>query len=351
MNDQLLEGFEADWISEGTWLKEQHFRGLLEIHLTVCNSIFSRHKWARPPYRYWDLHAGPGYLKDRYRGGQSYPGSPAVFLETAGQQLDGYGFKAMFFERRPEVADQLRYSVSCLFPGLRPSIFAEPCEDVMERWLQHIGRDTRQLGLIYSDPIGTRIPVDLLKHAAAALPKVDILCHVAANSGSYKRGGREYGGQHQLADDIRAIGKDYFLIREPYGPWQWTFVFLTNWDRCPEWKRAGFHRGDIPGYGQDLLERLDLTKRELHARRNTPLPFGLTAPTPSTSGTPDSLPSGRRSSSGPVESVSGADSGQPASPTISPTRPGEPSTSPRTSSPSATNATAERTGRSDDDDA
>ena len=339
--EALAEGFEAKWISAETWQKECHFRGILEMHIRIVKGISSR--WPIPPYLYADLHAGPGYLKDPRRG--SYNGSPLIFLDQS-SHLER--FEALFFEKQPEVADQLRRSVwhaaATLHRRLQPTVFAECCEDAMARWLRRTGRNVRRYGLIYSDPIGKRIPVELLQQAAVALPRTDILCYPSATA--YKR-----EGKYRLADDIDAIGKRYALIREPQGPWQWTFILLTNWAEFPAWEKAGFYRVDT-GRGQEILSQLNLTSREFHAQRNAELPFAFppTAPTPSTSGTRSSAPSERRSSSGQAGSANGASNGQRPNPITLPIPRGGTSTFPRTSSPSATSATAEHTGRSGEDD-
>ncbi len=329
------------WISAETRLKEEDFRGLLKMHLPVCRGILSRHPdW--PSYLYVDLHGGPGWLS--YRGGPEFPGSPLIAVQEildAGLQAD-----TLHFEDDPAITRRLQ---SALYDSLMASttVCAERFEEGVMRWLVEHGRQWNRLGLAYSDPIEDPIPVDTFNLLAQQLPRVDLLAYVAANN-QYKRANANgHGHGRRLADDIAAVRKHVVLIREPSRAEQYTFILWSNWDRFPEWKRRGFHRLNSPR-GQEILAVIDCTKREMHARRNIPLPFPRTGPMPSTSGIQSSWPSAPSSSSGPAGSASAAVSGQQPSPTISPTHPGAPSMSPRTSSPSAIPATVERTGRNDD---
>jgi hypothetical protein len=327
------------WISAETWQKEDDFRGLLRLHLPACRGILSRHpSW--PPYLYMDLHGGPGWLS--YKGGPQFAGSPLIAVQEileAGLQAD-----TLHFEHDPAIAHQLH---SALYDSLMESttVCPERFEDGVARWLAEHGRQWNRLGLVYSDPIGDPIPVDTFNLLARQLPMVDLLAYVAANNQYKRANGAGYGHGRRLTDDIAAVNKRRVLIRTATTAKQYTFILWSNWDRLPEWSKRGFRRLDSPS-GQEILAVLDCTQKELHAQRNVPLPFSPTAPTLSTSATPDSSPSARWSSSGRPGSVSAAASGQPPNLTTSPIRPGEPSMSPRTSSPSAIPATAERTGRS-----
>lgn len=246
------------WISAETERKEQDFRGILGLHMDICKSILGR----RPnkPYLYADLHAGPGVLRWQ---GRSFNGSPLVFADLAAEK--SLRHQALFFDSDPVVAARLSAALTWRPGDGTLEVFAESCETGMARWLARAGRQPWRYGLMYADPIGKEMPVEVLAKANAALPRVDILSYVAA-TGYKRRGGP------RLSEHIAAVGKRHVLVREPAGGWQWTFLLFTNWDAYPDWKRIGFHRADSPA-GRGILERLDLTKRELHESVNQPLPL------------------------------------------------------------------------------
>jgi hypothetical protein len=246
------------WISAETERKEADFRSILGLHMDICKVILGR--GPNKPYLYADLHAGPGNL---HWHGRSFDGSPLVFSGLAAEK--GLRHQALFFDSDPVVAAQLSAALSWRQGDGSVEVFAEPCETGMARWLARAGIQPWRYGLIYADPIGKEIPVELLTKANAAMPRVDILSYVAA-TGYKRRGGPK------LSEHIAAVGKKHVLVREHAGPWQWTFLLFTNWDAYPDWKRIGFHRADSAA-GRRILEHLDLTRREIHATTNEPLPL------------------------------------------------------------------------------
>ena len=331
----------ADWISAETEQKERDFRGLLRLHVTVCRAILGRQRHPQP-YLFMDLHGGPGDLV--YRS-HAFPGSPLIALNELNEA--GLLYETWHWERNPTTATHLRLAVARADHQRAASVQAMAFEQGLPEWLKGQRRQPWRLGLVYSDPIKEPIPVEALNTIAQQFPKVDLLAYVSATN-QYKRANANgVGHGRRLAEDIQAVNKSTVLIREQRRAEHYTFILWSNWVDLPAWTKRGFHRLDSPR-GQEILAVLDNTQKELRELRNTPLPFPLTEPMPSTSGILGSSPSGPWSSSEPMASVSDAASGQPLSPTTSATRPGEPSTFPRTWSPSATNATAEPTERSAD---
>lgn len=258
------------WISNETELKEQHYAGIVQMHLTICRSILGRR--GGPPYLYADLHAGPGWLE---YAGRRFRGSPLIFMEAA-RKAD-IRYEALCFDSDESVADRLADAMrqdnhsDKLFDveddgAIR--VVPRNCERGMAGWLRGQGHQPGRHGLVYADPIGTEMPSGLLADIARALPRVDILSYVSASN--YKRRRGQNAARATLAEHIAAVGKKYALIREPYGKHQWTFVLFTNWDGFPEWKQIGLHRVDSEK-GQRVLDLLNLTSRELHEATNTPL--------------------------------------------------------------------------------
>lgn len=257
------------WISAETEVKERDFRGILAMHAAICKGIRQRHG-ITVPYLYADLYAGPGNLS---YCGRAFDGSPLIARDTLTRA--GLPYEAIHFERDPEVAGRLGEALwvpaSLLdIPDPETSpVYAEPCQQGFPRWLDSAPGSERH-GIIYSDPIGDPIPVDLFNQAADRFPRVDLLAYVAANS-QYKRKGGS-ARTRWLADDIAAINKRVVLIRRPHTAFQWTFILWSNWTDLPEWEKRGFYRLDSPT-GRQILDQVNLTAREHHEKANTPL-FG-----------------------------------------------------------------------------
>lgn len=256
------------WITDETVIKEQHFRGILKMHIGICRGIYSR--WRKPPpYLYVDCHGGPGILELK---GRTFDGSPVIAHDLLGTGRLAY--EAVHFENDPEIAARLDVTLAAAGSPRSGShtVTAEDCEVGLPRWCLGSGypRDCR--GLIYSDPIGDPIPVEALNVAAARFPKVDILAYVAAND-QYKRvnGGR-HGHGRTLVDDIASVDKRTVLIREPRTTHQWTFILWSNWVDFPQWEKIGFVNADSPS-GRAHLEKANFTRQQIRERANTPLPF------------------------------------------------------------------------------
>lgn len=263
------------WISAETERKEADFRGVLDMHITICKGLMKRHRTG--PYLYADLYAGPGHLEF---DGRRFLGSPLIAQELLTRAAIPY--EAVHFEKDAEVASRLAEALwqptSLLdTPDAESSpVFTEAFETGFPRWLASAGHQPDRYGLVYSDPIRDEIPHTLLNQAAALMPRVDLLSYVSATQYKRRRGqDLKRNGSTELpllGDHIRAVNKRIALIREPLGAWQWTFVIWSNWPDMPAWTNHGFHRLESPK-GRQILDRLNLTEREHKEKANTPLPF------------------------------------------------------------------------------
>ena len=258
-----------DWISAETEAKEADFRGILDMHITICKGILRRHQAA--PYLYADLYAGPGHLEFN---GRRFLGSPLIAQELLTRA--GIPYEAIHFEKDPEVAARLAEalwvptSLVDVPNADSAPIYNEAFQDGFPRWLERAGRQPDRYGVVYADPIRDEIPHELLNQAARMMPKVDLLSYVSATQ--YKRRRGVDSGRPYLADHIGAVDKRIALIRKPLGAWQWTFVLWSNWVNLPDWQRRGFYRLDSED-GRLILDRLNLTAREHKDKANTPLPL------------------------------------------------------------------------------
>lgn len=256
----------ARWISAETEQKERHFRGLQRTHAGICKGIFAKLR-SPLPYLYIDLNGGRGNLE--YKG-RVFPGSPLI----AREELDtaDLPYRALHFECVPSEADLLEKALADR--GWPPgSVQRIRFEEGVPLWLDGLGRrEAWRFGLVYSDPINDPIPVATFNLIAARLPRVDLLSYVSATN-QYKRANANGAGHgRRLAEDVQAVNKRYALIREPRRAEQYTFILWSNWDQLFDWKREGFYRLDS-GRGQEILTVADNTIKELHDKRNTPLPL------------------------------------------------------------------------------
>lgn len=262
-----------NWISAETEGKEQDFRGLLSMHIDICKGILRR--YGGPPYLYADLYAGPGHLE--YRG-RRFLGSPLIAQDLLTKARVPH--EAIHFEKDLEVAARLGEALwvptsllDCPSKDSAP-IYNEPMEEAFPRWLDGLGRQTRRLGLVYSDPIDDEINHGVLNLVADRLPKVDLLAYVAATQYKRRRGGDlKRNGTSLLPlieDHIRAVNKKVVLIRRPRGGNQYTFILWSDWDNLPTWETRGFHRLDSDR-GQQILDQINLTATKLREKTNTPL--------------------------------------------------------------------------------
>lgn len=267
-----------DWVSNETEQKEQDFRGILGMHVSICKGILSRN--AAASYLYTDLHAGRGHLE---YGGRRFDGSPLIARDILSRS--GIRHETLHYERDTTEAAFLIHALtdrsSTLFDFGDEQAYPvciEPFQEGFDRWLDQRGFQPNTYGLIYSDPIRDEIPHELLNKAAKNLPRVDLLAYVAGTQYKRRRGAAAPRGVElpYLSDHIKAIDKRHVLIRQPLGQWQWTFLLWTNWTSFPDWEQRGFYRLDSP-QGKRIVERLDFSEKEQHERANTPL-FQLPRP-------------------------------------------------------------------------
>lgn len=256
---------------EHTELKREHFRGFVDYHLQISQGVMNKHSsWLDNNYWYFDLNAGPGrYTPDLRQlsmfeasapgdnsltcpDGPEIIGSPVVFMERAEARKVPY--VARFFEISPRHAECLRESLPC--PACSCGRYSVEQGD-HTNLLPNYFRNTRErLGLVYSDESGRVPPFELLRDLSACRcnARLDLLIYVSATN--VKRTGQ------RLLDHLPTINKKHWIIREPCGQHQWTFLFGTNWANFPAWEKRGFYPLNS-AKGASIMRRLNSTAREL----------------------------------------------------------------------------------------
>ncbi len=256
------------WIGRETYRKEEDFSGLVGgIHVQACRGIRNtKGRPSDPPYLFVDLNGGPGRLRDDT--GRRFDGSPLIALNALARA--GIPHETLHFEKDPAVAAELAAALDpSVYPGA--TVCEAPFREGMAAWFGTARPHEYRYGLVYSDPIEDPIPVDVFNQVAIHSPRVDLLAYVAANN-QYKRANANgHGHGRRLADDVAAVRKKKVLIRVPAGGEQYTFILFSNWPDMPKWKNRGFHEVGATGPGREILDRLNLSKKEWHEQSNIPL--------------------------------------------------------------------------------
>lgn len=258
--------------SEYTREKLRILGSLFGWHIQMVQSIWRRRPgWITPPYLYFDLNAGMG----RYRRDEEpdivLTGSPLLFLEVA-SRLD-LTYQAVLIEEVIEYSRVLRQLVNEkwwweLDHGRVRIHNGDNATIIREHYTGW--QDEQKLGFVYMDFNG--VPdLDLIESMSLQYQykKLDVLLHLGATS--IKRESKAHD-RPCLIDRLLSIDKANWLIREPYGDQQWTFMWGTNNPKQRSWKREHFHLAGSKE-GQRILERLNYTNRELDRLDQMSLPL------------------------------------------------------------------------------
>lgn len=264
---QASEGYAR---SDYTPLKNVHFGLILDMHLSVVRNVFAKSQrgWPDPHYRYIDLTAGPGVYDGEAQ-------SPLIFSERV--KHSGVPCRAVFFEREQPTCDTLRQALLAALPNaiVRNEDFAP---DFDAKSMGHraaggllpllhdfmpIDKD-RYYGMVYYDPkpscpmVEREIPFLADVGGHQRMGRMDFLLHLSATC--FKRL-REKTGATFLSSLAR-FGKKAWLVREPQGHHQWTFVLGTNYTEIGEYKRMHFYHAHSKR-GRDIILTLEHTREEL----------------------------------------------------------------------------------------
>lgn len=261
--------------SENTPLKQQHFGIILEAHAEITKAILRKYPWATPYYLYFDMNAGPGLYPDNTSG------SPIIstdVLQHLGMPFCGYCVEdnqatyerlCHTFRRVYAPYEQQEAITKYLIPeNGRVLLHHSPSHKAVEDFLALLKTwpysYSSMYGLVYHDPNGYP-EFETLQRCADTLPRTDILIHCQANI--IKRcfhSPRHPSYDKRLDQLMQSIKKDYWLIREPYGRDQWTFLLGTNWTDFPEFRTIGFYK-TASHEGKRILQKLSLKSEEYEA--------------------------------------------------------------------------------------
>lgn len=241
-----------------TELKEEHFRGIVSIIAGAAKgamnhqrSIANRCFWA------YELNAGSGM--NEYNG-NVFEGSPLIALDVLRNlQLP---YRAVFMDNGKDNIDNLR-----VLAGNDPNVTCVLANnaDYMRSHCSNVGRDC--YGYVFHDPNGVDdfnadMLLDIFNYPA--FHRIDLIINIGATSFKRVLGAFPNRQDARLDTAISRLvdRKKVWLVREPYGKNQWTFLVGSNWVKLPDWKRQGFFRMDSPE-GEDILDRLMYTGPQL----------------------------------------------------------------------------------------
>lgn len=260
---------------EYTPQKLEHLKRFFEMHIGWTAGVVRRHPYWQAHYHYIDATAGCGYCPEL-----DLPGSPLVFLQC----VDGLiPYHADFIEREPGNCMQLMGAMP-ESKHEKVKIHLGDYRDELPRLTEKVGKNN--FGLLFIDHSGDmtslmeRIPT--LENFSICRPKMEILMYVPA--ANFKRVLYQTGTR--LEDCLQGIRKRYWLVREPMGKHQWTFLMGSN-TPPPEYRAKGFYRLDS-AEGQEIFSTLNFTNKERDEWNSH------TEPTPNTYSIPATVPSGQR---------------------------------------------------------
>jgi len=238
--------------SDDTERKHQAFESFMRWHTRMAAGVIAAHGGH---YIYADLTAGPGV----YTGnGHTFYGSPLRALPLVSENFAYW--HALLCEREELEWASLRRSVADLSArgAIDPVLVAVrhgDNRDIAPAWCRALG--PKNYGVVFNDENG--VPHFDLLAELSGLPQLHLTEFVIYLPATAVKWDRRVYQRATLLERLTTIKKRFWLIREPEGRWQWSFLVGTNWPKYPEWTKGGLHRLDS-ARGTAIFERLNLTE-------------------------------------------------------------------------------------------
>jgi three-Cys-motif partner protein len=260
-----MEEFGA-FYSDSTPAKQEDFKYFIKVYCEIVKRILQKPKqrsYALPIAVYLDLNAGPGWYTKI-----GIEGSPVIFYKTA--QEANLPVHCFFIEKNAEACQHLSEYLNRLEKTTPYKVMHGENQEEVPKILRlldaFILREGKQLafGLLYSDPNGDIPPFEDIARllSVRSRTRIDVLIYLSATTIKRVRRSSLCSMRDNLIEALSCIPKKFWLVREPVGRHQWTFLFGANWNGFPEFKNRGFH--DLKSNeGREIMERLTYTSTEL----------------------------------------------------------------------------------------
>ncbi len=255
--DELHSIFKNQGYSGITPVKQQQFRQIIETHLRCSYCIFRKHAaggWIEGKYYYFDINAGAGRDVD---GGA---GSPLIFLEEA--SCVPMKYEVILIEKNKRRYNALLKNVEPYIgkPGINIVCHCGDHNGIIDKYL--VAEKLARFGVCYADPNG-KPSFGLLSKIAktSCYSRLDILMNCSATA--VKRSGPNNSITNGLTLDgyLQTINKHHWIVREPYGKQQWSFLLGTNWADFPSFEKIGMYRTRTLE-GNQIFSKLNRTAKE-----------------------------------------------------------------------------------------
>jgi hypothetical protein len=204
--------------SAETPVKYTQFRELIKMHAKMCKDMRLAAYW------YLDLHAGDG------------DGCVHIAYEELQQTALPWAIKAV------EKGEQYQALHARLGHVREIDLVHGDNQQHGPAWARAC--TARHRGIVLHD---SNWSVDLDVLSAFASTPLDVLIYYTATYNKRVRGAYETQGVF-VEDIIRAAIKQHWVIREPRGKAQWTFLYGSNWDKFQtlRWDKQHFYPLDSP---------------------------------------------------------------------------------------------------------
>ena len=237
--------------SEHTATKQADFRRIIGLQVKIVKKVWNLHDWRPPVYLYLDLYSGPGIYNDLHYSGF---GSPLIAIEVLKRARVDY--RCHLFNIDNTECFQLR---ACLNGDSNTSVYWGD----NNRELPKLGDNHNVLGLAYLDPNNVLPDFDMADKVQRKFKRLDLLFYFGAAFDKRVRCAfdRPIGEGYSLVERMSRLDKKKWIVKEPTGKQQYTFLLATNAD-IGDWKKQGWH--DIESHsGWEILRRLNYTATEL----------------------------------------------------------------------------------------
>ncbi|NVM56702.1 MAG: hypothetical protein HWN51_01085, partial [Desulfobacterales bacterium] len=91
--------------------------------------------------------------------------------------------------------------------------------------------------------------------------QIDFIMFISARNYKRELKAEQCSLSEFLFEKLARIQKRQWIVTEPIGKQQFTFLIGTNWVEFPAWKGKGFHRANT-AEGRETLARICFTREE-----------------------------------------------------------------------------------------